>query len=79
MLDIKPRVNILASKLTEIRDIPNAQRLSIFGPGTILGEEDFLKREKHSCTLKCNSMSGKLFKITADLFDIIRSNQPEVI
>jgi hypothetical protein len=44
ILDIKPRINILASKLTEIVDVPSKQNLAIFGPGTIIGEEDFVSR-----------------------------------
>lgn len=72
-------MNILASKLTEIVDVPSKQNLAIFGPGTIIGEEDFVSRQYHSCTLKCHSMTGKLFKVTPELFELLKNNQPEQI
>ena len=38
--------NILASKLSEIEDIPSTQKISIYGPGNFLGEDDFLLKYK---------------------------------
>jgi CRP-like cAMP-binding protein len=62
--------------LSEIRDIPRIQKLAIFGEGSILGEEDFLKRESYSCTLACHSPKGTLYKIPVEMFELLRQNEP---
>ena len=36
--------NILAKKLPEIKDVPSNMRLTIYGLGSMLGEEDTLNR-----------------------------------
>ena len=36
--------NILARKMPEIKDIPGNMKLTIFGPGSLIGEEDILSR-----------------------------------
>ena len=55
------RHNILAKRLPEIKDLPYQMKLSIFGPGSLIGEEDIFNRNKYSCTLKCYSQKGVLF------------------
>ena len=71
-----PKRNVLAHKLSEIRDIPRIQKLAIFGEGSILGEEDLLKRESYSCTLTCHSPKGTLYKISSEMFELLRQNEP---
>ena len=51
----KQKRNILAKRLPEIKDLPYSLKLSIFGRGSLLGEEDVFSRSHFSCTLKCYS------------------------
>lgn len=74
--DEKPKNNVLANKLSEIRDIPRVQKLAIFGPGSILGEEDLLNREVYSCSLTCASTKGTLLKVSAEMFELLKLNEP---
>jgi len=53
--DLIMRKNILAKRLPEIKDLPYYLKLSIFGKGSLMGEEDVFSRSKFSCTLKCHS------------------------
>ena len=55
--------NVLAKRLPEIRDLPQNMKLSIFGRGSLMGEEDVFSRNKFSCTLKCLSSKGKVFEL----------------
>ena len=66
---IKP-VNILHMKLPEIQDIPVSHRLSIRGPGCLLGEEDILNKKdnNYSCNTRCYSTKGVLFEIQKEDF-----------
>lgn len=75
----KPKTNVLAYKLSEIRDIPRTQKLAIFGAGSLVGEEDILKREKYSCTLTCVSTLGTLYRVSAELFELLRMNDPSMV
>lgn len=65
---------VLAQKLPEIKDIPGKLKLSIFGVGSIVGEEDVINRENYSCSLKCISLTGKLFVINKVDFFNLRNN-----
>lgn len=47
--------NVLANKLTEIKDVPRDMHLTIFGRGAFLGEEDALFRNTSSSTMRCIS------------------------
>ena len=40
LLMTKKLQNVLASKLSEISDVPQTMRLAILGPGSMSGEED---------------------------------------
>jgi CRP-like cAMP-binding protein len=48
--------------------------LAIFGPGTLLGEEDLLAKRAHTTTVRCHSMTGKLFRIQVEQFDMLLRN-----
>lgn len=39
--------NILAKKLPEMPDLPFSHKLSIYGPGCLLGEEDIITKDKN--------------------------------
>ncbi|CDW78470.1 UNKNOWN [Stylonychia lemnae] len=65
--------NILARKLPEIKDVPSNMRLTIFGIGCILGEEDILNRQTYSCSLKCHSLNGTLFVLKKQEFLLLRN------
>lgn len=43
-------------------------KLSIFGVGSIVGEEDVFNRSCYSCNLKCISLIGKVFVIKKEDF-----------
>ena len=49
------RRNILAKRLPEIKDLPYSMKLTIYGRGSLMGEEDVFSRSRFSCTLKCYS------------------------
>eukprot|EP00347_Sterkiella_histriomuscorum_P023519 403334331 len=51
--------NFLAKKLPEIKDVPNQMRITLFGSGSLLGEEDTLK--------------GTLFILKKNEFMLLRS------
>ena len=57
------RRNILAKRLPEIKDLPYSMRLSIFGKGSLVGEEDVFSRSRFSCTLKCYSSKGTVYEL----------------
>lgn len=54
--------NILASKLTEIKDFPYSFQLGIFEKYSLLGEED-LDKQAYSATLSCYTLTGTVFEI----------------
>jgi len=57
--------NVLARKLVELKDFPYAHKLAIYGPGSLLCEEDLVNnRETYSCTLRCISPKGSLLCLT---------------
>lgn len=65
--------NILARKLPEIRDIPHTMKLTLFGRGSLLGEEDVLSRPSYTCTLRCHSFSGTLYSVKRQDFMVLRT------
>jgi len=66
-------VNILAKKLPEIKDVPNNLKLTLFGRGTLLGEEDLLTRETYTCKVTCSSLNGTLYYVNKRDFLALRS------
>lgn len=75
MLGNSPRnqqipLNVLAKKLPEIQDLPFSHRLSILGPGCLLGDDDILSKTStdYSCTCKCYSTKGVLFEVAREDF-----------
>lgn len=60
------RANVLAKRLPEIKDLPYSLKLSIFGKGSLMGEEDVIFRTKFSCTLKCYSSKGVVYRLPKD-------------
>ena len=69
------RRNILARRLPEIKDLPYNLKLSIFGRGSLMGEEDVFSRSKFSCTLKCHSMKGTVYELTKEQFQMLKSSE----
>ncbi len=62
---ISERKNVLAKKLVELKDFPLAHSLGIYGPGSLLCEEDVVNnRDLYTCTLKCISPKGALLYLT---------------
>jgi hypothetical protein len=37
--------NVLAKKFTELQNIPNTYKITIYGPGSLVGEEDVINRK----------------------------------
>jgi hypothetical protein len=37
--------NVLAKKFTELQSIPNHFKITIYGPGSLIGEEDVINRK----------------------------------
>ena len=71
----KQKRNILAKRLPEIKDLPYNQKLSIFGRGSLLGEEDVFSRTHFSCTLKCYSQKGTLYELSKEYFQLLKSSE----
>ena len=69
------RRNILAARLPEIKDLPYALKLSIYGKGSLMGEEDVFSRSKYSCTLKCYSSKGKIYELSKEQFQMLKSSE----
>jgi CRP-like cAMP-binding protein len=67
--------NILAKRLPEIKDLPYNLKLSIFGRGSLMGEEDVLSRQKFSCTLKCYSSKGTVYELPREQFFMLRTSE----
>ena len=67
------RNNIFANKLPEIKNVPSNMRLTIYGIGSMLGEEDSLNKKTYSCSLKCHSLNGTLFVIKKQDFMLLRN------
>jgi CRP-like cAMP-binding protein len=67
--------NVLADKLPEISDFPYSLKISLLGPSSLLGEDDVIGRDTHTCSARCYSRSGKLYAIEKESFmDIIAHN-----
>lgn len=49
--------------------------MAIFGVGSILGEEDLIRGQAHSSTLTCVSPVGGLYRMPAQMFDILRQSE----
>jgi len=60
--------NVLAQRLPEITDIPRNMKICIYGPGSLVGEEDVLQRLNHSCSLTCYSSKGTIFELSKESF-----------
>ena len=60
----RSKQNILARKLPEIKDLPRSHKLSILGPGCLIGEDDIMSsKSKFTCTVRCYSEKGALLAI----------------
>lgn len=69
------RANVLAKRLPEIKDLPYNLKLSIFGKGSLVGEEDVIFRTKFSCTLKCYSSKGVVFKLPKEQLQMLKTSE----
>jgi len=73
--EVKFQKNILARRLPEIKDIPQRQRLSFLGKGSLIGDEDVYLRENYSCTCICNTAEGHLYELSKDEFIKLKSSE----
>jgi CRP-like cAMP-binding protein len=55
--------NILQYRLPELSDFPQNHKLKIYGPGSVVGEDDVIKHRLYSATLKCISEKGTIIEI----------------
>jgi len=60
--------NVLASRLPEITDIPRNMTVCLYGPGSLVGEEDIMQRSNYSCSLTCYSSKGTIFELSKEAF-----------
>lgn len=67
--------NVLAKRLPEIKDLPYNLKLTIFGSGSLLGEEDIFSRDKYSCTAKCYSQKGSLYELKKEHFQMLKASE----
>ena len=65
----------MQEKLPEIKDFPHDFKLTVFGRGSILGEEDVFSRDNYTCTLKCVSWKGTLYELTKDRFKVLQKSE----
>ena len=68
----RPVTNILAKKMPEIKDAPRNYKLTLFGTGSLIGEEDVLNRDNYTCSLKCYSLKGTVYQIKKADFMMLR-------
>ena len=68
----KTLTNILAQRMPEIKDFPYMYRLNILEVGGLAGEEDIFTRKSYSCTLKCYSHKGKVYKMAKEYFKMLK-------
>lgn len=54
--------------------MPNSLNLLIVGKGSMLGEEDAIGRKVYSCTVRCYSLSAKVFCIKREDFMTLRKS-----
>lgn len=59
----KDQPNVLTKKMPEVKDAPRDLKMTIFGPGSFLGEDDVIYRFTHSGTLRCITQKGVLLKV----------------
>ena len=73
MLDTKQKMplNILAKRLPELQDFPQQHKLSIYGVGCLLGEEDVLAKRPFTCNLRCYSTKGVVYEIKKEHFRML--------
>lgn len=72
----KPKVeNILTKKFTDLKDFPASQKISIFQPGSLLGEDDILQRDYHSTSVQCSTKKGTVFVMTRAWFNRLRKSE----
>ncbi len=57
--------NILAQKFPEVKDVsmPDMFPLTIFGPGSFVGEDDLVFRDFYSGTMKSLSQHGLVYEL----------------
>ena len=60
--------------MPEIKDFPYMHRLNILEVGSLAGEEDILARSVYSCSLKCYSHKGTVYKMAKDYFKMLKQS-----
>lgn len=55
--------------------MPYSLKLTIFGKGSLMGEEDVFSRSKFSCTLKCYSSKGTVFELPKEQFQLLKASE----
>ena len=66
--NMKTVKNFLTEKFPNMKDFPNAHRISIFERGSLIGAIDAYNDGQHSSTLRCISQKGKLLVMTKECF-----------
>ena len=54
--------------MPEISDFPYNYRISLLEVGSIAGDEDIWARKIYSCSLKCYSQTGSVYRIAREQF-----------
>lgn len=65
---------MLAYRMGEQLHLPQDKKMKILGAKQVVGENDMIKSEVHTSTLKCLSKKGTLFEINKDHFKLFESN-----
>ena len=65
---------MLAKKFTELQSIPNKYKITIYGPGSLIGEEDIINRKYYSSTLRCLSQKGRLYRMKIEDFQHFKNS-----
>ena len=69
------RMNILARRLPEIKDVPFQMKVVIACTGSILGEEDCVSRQKYTSSVRCISQKGTMYELPAEAFLNIQNQE----
>ena len=57
----KPKVeNVLTKKFPDMKDFPTKHHISIFEPGSLIGEDDTYLGDTYSTTVSCSTKKGTL-------------------
>lgn len=64
---------MLHHRLQEVQDIPSRFSIAIKTQGSLAGEEDMIGKDYYTCTLKCYSTKGALFRLSRENLQTLKS------